>query len=113
MRAEVYEPGHPRRVVSKANLGALYVRRGKLAEAEAALSSANAVLEQKVADDHLFRIFTDWQLAKVYARTDRVDEARRLFDRVLPIWQARPGEDTDRAEMLEDYEAFVREHGRE
>ena len=113
LRAEVYEPDHPRIATSKINLGLMYIKLGRLGEAEAALTAANAILESKVTDDHLYRITTDWKLATIYAETGRIDEARGLFEKVLPVWQARPDEDSDKADMLRDYEAFIRDHGRE
>ncbi len=113
LRAEVYEPDHPRIATSKINLGLLYIKLNKLGEAEAALTAANAILASKVTEDHLYRITTDWKLATIYAETGRIDEARGLFEKVLPVWQARPDENSDKADMLGDYEAFIREHGRE
>lgn len=113
LRAEVYEPDHPRIATSKINLGVVYIKLDRLDEAEAALDVADAILKAKVSDDHFYRIFTDWKIAKIYAETGRVDEARALYARILPMWQARSDEDSNKAEMLGDYEKFVREHGHE
>ncbi len=111
LRAELYEPDHPRTGLGAFNLGSLYLKRDELERAEEETLAAVEIFRAKLPEDHLYLLYGDWQLANIRSRQGRIDEARRLFERVQPLWQARPAEDRDRSQMLEDYAAFVAEHG--
>ncbi len=111
LRAELYEPDHPRVAIAAVNLGSLYLKRDDIDRAAQETLEAIDILKGKLPEDHLYRLYSDWQLANIRDRQGRIDEARRLFERVHPLWQARPAEDRDRSQMLQDYAAFVAEHG--
>lgn len=110
IRIEIYEPDHPRIAVTKLNLGNVYVDLNQIQKAEQETLDALDIISRRLSDDHPYRMHGDWQLAKIYARSDRPMAAQELYDRVAPLWKSRPLEDPKRAEFLEDYSKFQTDH---
>lgn len=111
LRRQIYEADNPRLAVAMLNLGSLYLKRSELDRATTETLGAMAIFSAKLEPDHLYLLHSEWQLANIRSEQGRIDEARTLFDTVKPRWEVRPQEDPDRADMLEDYAAFIAQHG--
>lgn len=110
VRVRVYEPDNPRIAVGRLNLGNVYLQRNEIDKAEQETLDALDIISRELSDDHLYRMYGDWQLAKIYDLSERLADAQQLYERVAPLWESRPIEDPDRVEFLEDYTKFRNDH---
>ena len=66
IKEQVYKPDSPRVAIGMLNLGNVYFKRGELSKAEDTVLDAIVILKQNLTDDHLYRMYSDWQLANIY-----------------------------------------------
>ena len=105
-------PSHPQAAITRSSLGLLYLRMGRLDDAEAQLSESLRIMTQTnpLMPGRIVRILH--MLGETYSRQGKVTESEETLARAVAIARKQLNHDPETAAVLEEYSAVLKRSGK-
>ena len=105
-------PSHPQAAITRSSLGLLYLRMGRLDDAEAQLSESLRIVTQTnpLIPGRIVRILH--MLGETYSRQGKVNESEAALARAVAIARNELNHDPETAAVLEEYSTVLKRSGK-